>query len=109
MKYIQLSCLAVLVAMLGACAWQESQTGVETKKIKPYQENVIPLENLKTREVAYCYTSAFQTAEDCAQEMENEGFVRLKDIPMVTADRNILKEGTYPTRRWRETDRVSRW
>ncbi len=108
MKYVKLSCLAVLV-FLGACAQQKQEPETVIKTVKAYQNYVIALENLKTREVAYCYTTGVRTAEDCAKEMEQSGFVRLTDIPKVTAERNILKEGTYPTRRWRETDRVSRW
>ena len=108
MKYVKLSCLAVL-ALLNACAYEVQEPETVIKTVKAYQENVIALENLKTREVAYCYTSAEHTAEECALEMEKYAFVRLKEIPMVTAERNILSEGTYPTRRWREKDRVSRW
>lgn len=108
MKYIKLSCLAVLILM-GACVSHQQEPDTVVRTVRAYQNNVIPLENLKTRVVAYCYTTAFRTAEDCAKEMEVNGYVRLKDVPMVTADRNILQEGSYPTRRWRETDRVSRW
>ena len=108
MKCVKLSCLAVLV-LLSACVHQSQEPETVIKTVKAYQENVIALENLKTREVAYCYASQAHSAEECALEMEKYNFVRLKDIPLLTADRNILTEGTYPTRRWREKDRVSRW
>ena len=70
---------------------------------------VIALENLYTRVIAYCYTSAEYTAEECARALEKDAFVRLTEIPKFVADRDFLREGTYPTRRWRDEDFAPRW
>lgn len=94
-----------LFLICGCTYWQETPT----YQILPYQENMIVLQNLKTRVLVYCYTIEDQTAESCAEKFENGGFVRLKDIPRLTADYDTLKSDTYPTRRWRKEDKVPRW
>lgn len=104
MKHIKYACLAVLLIGISACAHQN--TNQEDNLL---EEDVIALENLQTREVVYCYDSVQMSIEECAKYMENIGFMRLTDIPKFTADRNVLTSGTYPTRRWRETDRIPRW
>ena len=43
------------------------------------------------------------------QALEKDSFVRLTDLPKFVASRNFLTTGTYPTRRWREGDRIPRW
>ena len=109
MKYLKLSCLAALLVAISACAHHDEDAVTEVKTIDPYEHRVIALENLYTRVIAYCYTSAEYTAEQCAQALEKDAFVRLTDLPMFTADRDILTTGTYPTRRWREEDSAPRW
>jgi hypothetical protein len=101
----QLLCLGLI--LLAGCAAETEQESVNY--VLPYQEDVIALENLKTRVVAYCYSSPSATAQACAERFERRGFVRLEEIPRLTAEYDFLKEGTYPTRRWRNGEKVSRW
>ena len=80
-----------------------------TYQVLPYQENMIGLQNLNTRVLVYCYNSEHYTAEQCADEFENRGFVRLTNIPRFTAEHDYLKSDTYPTRRWRKDEKAPRW
>lgn len=73
------------------------------------QEDIVALQNPQTRVLAYCYNVPGAVAEDCAREFEKIGFVRLRDIPRQPAQYDFLKEGTYPTRRWRNGEIVPRW
>lgn len=82
---------------------------VPTYKVKPMLEDVIALQNLKTRVIVYCAHGAYASAEMCARNYERAGFVRLTQIPSRTADNDFLKADTYPTRRWRKDDLVPRW
>ncbi|HCU58454.1 MAG TPA: hypothetical protein DIC64_00550 [Alphaproteobacteria bacterium] len=109
MKHLKLSCLAVLLSVIAACAGHEENAVTTVQTIEPYQHDVIALENLYTRVIAYCYTSAEYTAEECARALEKDAFVRLTEIPKFVADRDFLREGTYPTRRWRDEDFAPRW
>ena len=110
MKLIKKTCFVLFfVGMCGCASQKEAEPLEEVHHLKPYQDKVIALENLRTRIIAYCYNSEMFTVEECAQDMERRGFVRLKDVPKVTADKDFLTTGTYPTRRWRETDVVPRW
>jgi len=107
MNYFKLSCLAVLLMAMSACVrYQEESV---TQKVEPYQQDVIALENLQTRVVAYCHASETYTAEECAGALEKDGFVRLTEVPKFVAEKDFLKTGTYPTRRWREGDVAPRW
>ncbi len=69
----------------------------------------IALQNLNTREIAYCYSNPVTSAEACAQHYEEMGFVRFREIPYKTANYDFLKVDTYPTRRWRDSEITSRW
>ena len=109
MKYIKNVCFLLLLAVLSGCSFQNNTQSEQPYQVQPYKQNVIALENLKTRIIAYCYASQDFSAEDCAHDLEQKGFVRLKDVPRVTADKDFLTTGTYPTRRWRETDVIPRW
>lgn len=72
-------------------------------------DDVIVLQNLNSRVLAYCYTSERNPAEYCAQQFEKLGYVRLREIPYKTADYDFLKTDTYPTRRWRGGELTPRW
>ena len=72
-------------------------------------DDVIVLQNLNSRVLAYCYTSERNPAEYCAQQFEKLGYVRLREIPYKTADYDFLKTDTYPTRRWRGGELMPRW
>ena len=108
MKYMKMLCLGALVALISACS-SPKEPPVE-HKIVPFEgPDVIALQNLKSRVLAYCYDSSDMWAEECAVKLEQEGYVRLKDIPSSPAEFDFLKSDTYPTRRWRREDRVPRW
>lgn len=109
MKCIKNACFALLLAGISACVFQKNKIEEPVNNIPAYEQNMIALENLKTRVISYCYASQDFSVEECARDLEQRGFVRLTDIPKVTADKDFLTTGTYPTRRWRETDRVPRW
>lgn len=111
MKKLNLSWLIVIFAGLSSCAlFQTKEKKPEVYMVPEYKEEVIALENLTTRVIAYCYASEEFTAEECADELEKtQGFVRLTNIPRVTANYDDLTTGTYPTRRWRNGDFVPRW
>lgn len=70
--------------------------------------NEIVLENQNNHILAYCRGDD-EAAERCASRLENLCYVRVSDIPRLAAKYDILKTGTYPTRRWREGEVVPRW
>ena len=107
MKKMNKLCLLLPLFSLFGCSYNQNE--ISTYDVLPYQEDMIVLQNLQTRVLAYCYTSPSYTAEYCAKEFEGKGFVRLTDIPRMTADHDVLKGNTYPTRRWRKEDQVPRW
>lgn len=72
-------------------------------------DEAIVLQDLNSRILAYCYDSNLNSAEYCAQEFEKLGYTRLRDIPFKTADYDVLKTDTYPTRRWRNGELTPRW
>lgn len=110
MKTLKKASLAILCVFMAACgSVQNKPSQSQVHMVETNEPQSIALENLKTRVVAYCHDSALFSAEECALDMEKRGFVRLTDIPKVTADKDFLTTGTYPTRRWRETDRIPRW
>ncbi len=69
----------------------------------------IVLQNLQSRVVVECYTSERNPAEYCAQQFEQKGYVRLRNIPYKSANYDFLKTDTYPTRRWRDGENTPRW
>ncbi len=119
MKYMKISCLAAVLSALTACVYtstttettkaQDAEAATQVQMIEPYQHDVIALENLYTRVIAYCYNSYEYTAEECADFLEKDGFVRVSELPRITAEHDFLTTGTYPTRRWRNDDFVPRW
>ncbi len=110
MKHIKSSWLAILCMSTTACMFFKQETNEPVvHHLKAYQHDQIVLENLYTREIAYCKKTAEFSAEACASELEKKGFVKLTDIPKVTAADDFLGTGAYPTRRWRENDKVPRW
>ncbi len=106
MKNLKISGFAALLALLAGCAHQEE---AQVKNVSLFQDEVIALQNLKSRVLVYCFTSADYQANDCAKRFESQGFVRLRDIPQLPAEYDFLKGDTYPTRRWRKDELVPRW
>ena len=43
------------------------------------------------------------------EKLECSVYVRMTDIPNMSAKYDILQKGTYPTRRWRKGESVPRW
>ncbi|MEE6207516.1 MAG: hypothetical protein VZR95_05630 [Alphaproteobacteria bacterium] len=73
-----------------------------------YGSNEVVLENLNTRVLAYCRGSQ-EEVDMCVERMEASCYVKLQDIPRQPAKYDILKRGTYPTRRWRNGESAPRW
>ena len=107
MKKFKKCWLLVPLFMVFGCSY--IQTRQPVYKILPYQEDMIGLQNLETRVLVYCYNSDEITTEECAQEFEKRGYVRLTDIPRLAAEYDYLKSDTYPTRRWRKDEKIPRW
>ncbi len=108
MKNLKRICLAGCFLLAGCFGARETEE-TPTYYILPYEEEMIVLQNLKTRVLVYCYSSADITAAECAARFEKQGFVRLKDIPSLPAEYDFLKNDTYPTRRWRKDEKIPRW
>ena len=90
----------MLVAMFGlisACSYTTD---------KAY---AIRLQHPLYRTVIDCYKTTFQTAEECAFIHEAKGYVRLTDKTKTQASYDVLNKSTYPSRRWRETEKAPRW
>ncbi len=73
-----------------------------------YDVNQVTMENLNTRVLAFCRGSE-QEIEECVATLEASCYRRISEIPQVAAKYDLLKTGTYPTRRWREGEKVPRW
>ncbi len=73
-----------------------------------YFDNQVVLQNLQTRVLAYCRGTDEEISE-CVDRLDCAGYVRLTDVPQVVAKYDLLKKGTYPTRRWRNGEYVPRW
>lgn len=96
------------VLLLGLCACTTYHT--ETTYLEaPTEKDAILLQEPKTREIVQCTATRTQAAEDCAAMFESQGFVKITDIPQQTANYDLLKTNTYPTRRWREGEKNPRW
>ena len=113
-------CLLLLASAAGGCAkfdeitcdrcyTPEPKCVLEQHPSYINDDNVIVLQDLNSRVLAYCYTSERNPAEFCAQQFEKRGYVRLREIPYKTADYDFLKTDTYPTRRWRGGEVTPRW
>lgn len=109
MKHFKSVFLAVLCTGMAACGSLKKTQQDDFHLLEAQAPKAIALEDLRTRVIAYCYASAEFSAEECALDLERSGFVRLTDVPRVTADKDFLTTGSYPSRRWRETDRIPRW
>ncbi len=107
MKKINIKWILAVLFVLPACSYFEYQEPVY--QVLPYQEDMIGLQNLETRVLVYCYQSANVSTEECAQEFEKRGYVRLTNIPRLPAEYDSLKSDTYPTRRWRKDEKIPRW
>ncbi len=101
--------VAFFIALVSACTYLGESTQPAIHKIPTYQHDVIALENLATREIAYCYATLQFSAEECADKLQEKGYVRLTDIPRFTASDSALDSNTYPTRRWRSNNQIPRW
>ena len=71
MKKINKFWLLVPFLMLSGCSLIERNDPVY--KILPYQEDMIGLQDLKTRVLVYCYNSEYVSTEQCADEFEKRG------------------------------------
>lgn len=100
--------LPAAILMLTACTSSTPETAFP-HFVPQYEENTVVLQNLKTRTLVYCYNAEEVSAEECAAKFEKDGFVRLRDIPKLTAEYDFLKADTYPTRRWRKNEKIPRW
>lgn len=101
--------LWLLVPLFSLFGCYSADNEIPAFEVVPYKEDMIVLQNLKTRVLAYCYSSPSYTAEYCAKEFEGKGFVRLTDVPRLPAEYDALKADTYPTRRWRKDNKIPRW
>ncbi len=75
---------------------------------KYLNNNLILLQNLEKRTLAFCRGTAEQ-AENCAQRLEKSCFVRVRNIPSVAAKYDRVQQGAFPGRRWHKGDVVPRW
>ena len=96
------------LCLLAACA-QKPEPKETLVFVLPPERDTIVLQNLKSRVLVYCNATNETSAEECAKHYEQQGYVRLTDIPKLPADKDFLKADTYPTRRWRKDERVPRW
>ena len=54
-----------------------------------------------TRTKIICFDRPEQSAQDCALDFQAAGYVLITDLPQLPARYDFLRDGTYPTRRWR--------
>lgn len=112
MRNSKIAMVLLMVGILNACSMINKEKPVETQKSKPdyaNAEEMISLQNLKNRNIVYCYNSEQQSSEVCAKYFEKKGYTRFRDIPYKTAKYDFLKKDTYPTRRWRDGEQTPRW
>lgn len=86
---------------------EEVEGEYPTVEVNKYINQVI-LENLNTHVLAYCRGTE-EEIEICVSRLENSCYVRLPEIPKFAAQYDYLKNGTYPTRRWRNGEYFPRW
>lgn len=73
-----------------------------------YIADQVVMQNQNTRVLAYCRGTQQEIAA-CVERLENSCYVRITDVPRLPAKYDMLKTGTYPTRRWRNGESVPRW
>ncbi len=73
-----------------------------------YFKNQVVMQNLQTRVLAYCRGDEDEI-EECVKRLECAGYTQLKNVPTMAAKYDLLKKGSYPTRRWRNGESVPRW
>lgn len=97
--------LAKISVIIGVCA----VVLVSAKSALSALDGNIGLQHPYDRTVVHCASNSKYSAEDCAQYFEAKGFVRFRNIPYKTAGYDLLKVDTFPTRRWRESEKTPRW
>ncbi len=105
---------ALLAALfLSSCAYlpkaKENKVVFKSRTIYANEAETIGLQNLNNRVVVYCHSNFFKSADSCAEYFEQRGYTRFRDIPYKTANFDFLTLDTYPTRRWRDSERTPRW
>lgn len=73
-----------------------------------YHKKQIVMQNLQTRVIAYCRGDE-DAMEECVKRLECSGYTQLRNVPTLPAKYDLLRKGSYPTRRWREGENVPRW
>lgn len=73
-----------------------------------YYKKQIVMQNLQTRVIAYCRGDD-DAMEECVKRLECAGYTQLRNVPTLPAKYDLLRKGSYPTRRWREGENVPRW
>ena len=73
-----------------------------------YHKKQIVMQNLQTRVIAYC-RGDHAAMEECEKRLECAGYTQLRNVPTLPAKYDLLRKGSYPTRRWREGENVPRW
>lgn len=120
MKSNAFAFVLILLFFLAGCAcdgslWTaeeecENEAEVVVLGKKPLNtQSVIFLVNQNTGELACCQDTPMVSAEECAWALEQTCFKRVEDLPKGIASYDILKSGTYPTRRWRDGETTPRW
>ncbi len=70
----------------------------------------ILLQHPMTRTQILCYDLPGESAVSCAQNFQAAGYVLITNIPQVSANYDMLRVNTYPTRRWRDGgEYIPRW
>lgn len=103
---------AVSLLALSACSSVSKEESPEVIVLGTQPQNVqsvILLQHQTTGKMACCRDTEDVTAEECAQALEKECFVRVQDIPYRPAKYDFLTTDTYPTRRWRDNEKAPRW
>lgn len=73
-----------------------------------YHKKQIVMQNLQTRVIAYCRGDD-DAMEECVKRLECAGYTQLRNVPTLPAKYDLLRKGSYSTRRWREGENVPRW
>ena len=102
---------AVSLLALSACSSvSDEKPEIIVLETEPQNvQSVILLQHQTSGKMACCRDSEGVTAEECAQALEKECFVRVQDIPYHPAKYDFLTTDTYPTRRWRDNEKSPRW